>query len=46
MSPRRVYFNGTYYEVDRCHPRARIFIWTFHGLPKLGQLWRPHWASR
>lgn len=46
MTTRRVYLHGTYWLVQQAHPRARIFIWQFQGIPKLGQTWRAHWASR
>jgi hypothetical protein len=46
MSTRRVYFNGTYWLVHRAHARARRFVWIFQGIPKLGQTWRAHGASR
>lgn len=46
VTARHVYYGGTYWLVQRSHPRARTFVWIFQGIPKLGQTWRAHWASR
>lgn len=39
---RHVYLNGVSWCVVRIspHPRSRIIVWTFHGVPRLGQTYR------